>query len=134
MTPSAAGEWRALADHANKLGFEGGIPRASQIRSITLYVTEHVTSNSHSFVASRLTETVNDFKDSYHRETHRYDALGREIEKAEWNRDGSIINRRTYIYSTDSLGNWTRRTEMFSSSAMNEPVEGEVTVRSIDYY
>jgi hypothetical protein len=74
-------------------------------------------------------ETVSDFKDSYYR-----DALGREIEKAEWNRDGSIINRRTYIYSTDSLGNWTRRTEMFSSSAMNEPVEGEVTVRSINYY
>ena len=83
---------------------------------------------------SRLLETVNDFRDSYHCETHRYDAMGREIEKAEWNRDGSIINRSIYIYSTDSLGNWTRRTEMFSSSAMNEPVEGEVTVRSIDYY
>ena len=79
-------------------------------------------------------ETVSDFKDSYYRETRRYDALGREIEKAEWNRDGSVINRRTYIYSTHLLGNWTRRTEMFSSSAMNEPVEGEVTVRSINYY
>jgi len=39
-------------------------------------------------------ETVSDFKDSYYRETRRYDALGREIEKAEWNRDGSVINRR----------------------------------------
>jgi len=50
-------------------------------------------------------QTVSDFKDSYYRETRRYDALGREIEKAEWNRDGSVINRRTYIYSTDLLGN-----------------------------
>ena len=96
MKTPAVGERRALADRVHRLGFEGGIPRASEVRSIILilYVTEYITSNSHSFVASRLTETVNDFKDSYHRETHRYDALGREIEKAEWNRDGSVINRR----------------------------------------
>ena len=94
MKTPAAGERRALADRAHRLGFECGIPRASQIRSITLYVTEHNTSKSHSFVASRLMQTVSDFKDSYYRETRRYDALGREIEKAEWNRDGSVINRR----------------------------------------
>ena len=82
----------------------------------------------------RLLETANDFNNSYHRETHKYDEMGREIEKAEWNRNGSIINRRTYVYSTDSLGNWTRRTELFWSSAMSEPVEGEVTVRTINYY
>jgi hypothetical protein len=82
----------------------------------------------------RLLEEVSNFGTSFHRETHRYDGNGREIEKAEWNKDGSIINRRTYIYFTDPLGNWIRRTELFWSSAMEEPVEGDVTVRAIDYY
>jgi len=48
-------------------------------------------------VKGRLLEDVSDFENSFHRETYRYDEFGREIEKAEWNRDGSIINRRTYL-------------------------------------
>jgi len=81
----------------------------------------------------RLQEDVRDFEKSYGRETHQYDAFGREIEKAEWNRDGSNINRRTYVYVDDEQGNWIRRIELFGSSAMSENVEGAVTVRIIEY-
>lgn len=82
----------------------------------------------------RIVEEVRASNVEYHRETHKFDWSGREIEKAEWARDGTNINRRTYVYVNDAQGNWIRRTELFSSSAMNEPVAGEVTVRVIDYY
>jgi antitoxin component YwqK of YwqJK toxin-antitoxin module len=82
----------------------------------------------------RILEEVRISDAAYHRETHKFDGSGREIEKAEWAGDGTNINRRTYVYLNDPQGNWIRRTELFSSSAMNEPVEGEVTVRVIDYY
>lgn len=70
----------------------------------------------------------------YYRETHKFDSSGREIEQAEWNRDGTNINRRTYVYVNDTQGNWIRRTEFFGSDAYSRPVEGEVTIRAIDYY
>jgi hypothetical protein len=80
-------------------------------------------------------EEVRDYRDgAYHRETHAYDESGREIEKAGWNRDGSNINRRKYVYINDDHGNWIRRTELFSSSAMSAAVEGAITMRRIDYY
>lgn len=82
----------------------------------------------------RILEEVRASDVAYHRETLKFDRSGREIEKAEWARDGANINRRTYVYVNDAQGNWIRRTELFLSSAMNEPVEGEVTVRVIDYY
>jgi hypothetical protein len=82
----------------------------------------------------RILEAARASDSVYHRETHKFDGSGREIEKAEWAKDGTNINRRTYVYVNDAQGNWIRRTELFSSSAMNEPVEGEVTVRVIDYY
>jgi hypothetical protein len=83
---------------------------------------------------ARLLEEVRDVGESFHRETHQYDSVGRESEKAEWNKDGTSINRREYIYVNDERGNWIRRTELFSSSAMKAAVEGEVTVRTISYY
>jgi len=82
----------------------------------------------------RILEEVRDSNAGYHRETHRFDESGREIEKAEWARDGTNINRRTYVYVNDAQGNWIRRTELFGSPAYSAPVEGEVTVRKIDYY
>ncbi len=82
----------------------------------------------------RILEEVRDSKAAYHRETHRFDESGREIEKAEWTRDGTNINRRTYVYVDDAQGNWIRRTEFFGSPAYSAPVEAEVTVRTIDYY
>jgi len=82
----------------------------------------------------RILEEVRDFSAAYHRETHKYDESGREIEKAEWDSDGTIINRRTYVYVNDPQGNWIRRTELFWSPAYSAPVEGQVTIRSIDYY
>jgi hypothetical protein len=81
-----------------------------------------------------IVEEVRDSNAGYHRVTHKFDVSGREIEKAEWARDGTNINRRTYVYVNDAQGNWIRRTELFGSPAYSSPVEGEVTVRSIDYY
>src|SRR3990172_10232892 len=69
----------------------------------------------------RILEETHSFGKHYHRETYRYDDRGREIEKAEWNRDGSIINRRTYVYEDDEVGNWVRRVEFFWSSAYTTP-------------
>ena len=53
----------------------------------------------------RLLEKVQDSEESYQRETHQYDAFGREIEKAEWDRDGSNINCRKDVY----VDVWLRR-------------------------
>jgi hypothetical protein len=92
------------------------------------------TSTATTDAKGQLLHDVRDFENSSHRETHRYDQFGREIEKAEWNKDGTIINRRTYVYSDDPQDNWIRRTELFWSCALSEPVEGEVTARIIDYY
>jgi hypothetical protein len=82
----------------------------------------------------RILQKVSDFEAAYHRETHKYDESGREVERAEWARDGTNINRRTYVYVNDARGNWIRRTELFGSSAYSALVEGEVTVRAIGYY
>jgi len=82
----------------------------------------------------RILQEVSDFEAAYHRETHKYDESGREVERAEWARDGTNINRRTYVYVNDARGNWIRRTELFGSSAYSALVSGEVTVRAIDYY
>lgn len=82
----------------------------------------------------KLLEDIQDCPRSYHRETHRYNELGWEIEKAEWERNNEPVNRRTYLYATDSHGNWIRKREMFWSPAYREPVEGELTLRRIEYY
>lgn len=84
----------------------------------------------------RLLEEQRSGDNFFHHEKHRYDARGREIEKSEWFRDGTIINRRTYVYVDDAQGNWIRRTEYFWSSAYVDPAptQCEVTIRKIDYY
>ena len=63
---------------------------------------------------SRLLEELQDCPDSYHRATHKYNEAGWEAERAEWEHNNQIINRRTYICQMDSQGNWTRRTEWFA--------------------
>ncbi len=82
----------------------------------------------------QVSEEVHDFSPSYQRMTHLYNPSGREVERAEWEPSGAIINRRTYAYQDDIHGNWTRRTEYFWSPAYNTPVTGQVTVRKIVYY
>ena len=82
----------------------------------------------------RIVEEVRASDAHYYRETHKFDSSGREIEKAEWARDGTNINHRTYVYVNDAQGNWIRRTEFFESPAYSHPIEGDVTVRAIDYY
>ena len=73
----------------------------------------------------RILEEVRDFSAAYHRETHKYDESGREIEKAEWDSDGTIINRRTYVYVNDPQGNWIRRTELFWSRPTPLPLRAK---------
>jgi hypothetical protein len=83
------------------------------------------TSTTTTDAKGRLLEGVIDFENLYHRETHQYDEFGREIEKVEWNRDGSMINLRTYDYSDNPQDNSISRTELFCSLALSEPVEGK---------
>jgi hypothetical protein len=111
-------------------GIKGAVGERNNTDREAIFGTSATTTD----VKGRLLEDVSDFENSFHRKTYRYDEFGREIEKAEWNRDRSIINRRTYLYSDDPQGNWIRRTELFWSSALSEPVEGQITIRSIEYY
>jgi hypothetical protein len=81
----------------------------------------------------QIEETV-DTPNSYNRTVYVYNNQGWMVEKSEWFRDGSQINCRKYTYQTDSHGNWIRKTEHFSSSAMETSTEGDVVVRNIEYF
>jgi len=81
----------------------------------------------------QIEETV-DTQNYYNRTVYVYNNKGWMVEKSEWFRDGSQINSRKYTYQADSHGNWIRKTERFSSSAMETSTEGDVVVRNIEYY
>jgi hypothetical protein len=83
----------------------------------------------------RLVDLAQKWKDGFHRQTHKFDERGREIERAEWNEDGTFINRRSYTYIDDAQGNWTFMKEQFDSSALRQPMRPQIIQRrTISYY
>lgn len=82
----------------------------------------------------RQIEDIVDTPNSYGRTVYVYNDRGWLTERSEWNREGSQINCRKYTYQTDSRGNWIRKTERFSSSAMESSIEGDLVVRDIEYF
>jgi hypothetical protein len=81
----------------------------------------------------QIEETV-DSPNYYNRTSFVYNDRRWLVERSEWDRAGGQINCRKYTYETDSLGNSTRQTEHFGSSAMEGSVVGEEIIRNIEYF
>ncbi|HKS26266.1 MAG TPA: nuclear transport factor 2 family protein [Pyrinomonadaceae bacterium] len=70
------------------------------------------------------------------RQEYEYDDKGNIVAMTIRGPDNSILNRESYKYEFDALGNWTKMTTLkaASESGREAPHPAEVTYRNITYY